>query len=303
MAYNSDFTWAEEDGPNFYPPCLESYRAPEDGRQYVMYHGTSAKNARLILKNGFRRSKGGMFGPGVYVSRDLRKASRYPLELPISQKVVLEVLVNVGKVKKIDYQGHPLQKTWHQHGYDTAWCPPDCGMVLSGLEEDCIWDPKRIVIKQICPPRAQRAMSTVPIDGRQYVMYHGTSAKNARLILKNGFRRSKGGMFGPGVYVSRDLRKASRYPLELPISQKVVLEVLVNVGKVKKIDYQGHPLQKTWHQHGYDTAWCPPDCGMVLSGLEEDCIWDPKRIKVTQQICPVCDQGQWEFPECFGTME
>ncbi|XP_062894411.1 grass carp reovirus (GCRV)-induced gene 2o [Mobula hypostoma] len=156
MAYNSDFTWAEEDGPNFYPPCLESHRAPEDGRQYVMYHGTSAKNARLILKNGFCQSNDGMFGPGVYVSRDLRKASAYPKTMPISQRVVLKLLVNVGKVKKIHYQGHPLQKTWHQHGYDTAWCPPGCGMVQSGLEEDCIWDPRRIkVIDQIHPSYGQ----------------------------------------------------------------------------------------------------------------------------------------------------
>ena len=48
--------------------------------------------------------------------------------------------------------------------------------------------------------------------------------------------------------------------------------------RVKKINRQNHPMQKTWHRHGYDTAWVPPHCGMVPSRLEEDCIRDPKRV-------------------------
>uniref|UniRef100_A0A671RL43 Grass carp reovirus (GCRV)-induced gene 2l n=1 Tax=Sinocyclocheilus anshuiensis TaxID=1608454 RepID=A0A671RL43_9TELE len=118
--------WVEDDlGPSA-PPCLESFREPADGRVYRMYH-----------VSGFKPSSNGMLGSGVYLSRDLDKASRYPLDLEDEhQKVVLRVKVDVGKVKKIDHQGHPLQFTWHDHGYDTAWCPPNCGMVRSGLEED-----------------------------------------------------------------------------------------------------------------------------------------------------------------------
>nr|AAP49829.1 interferon-inducible protein Gig2 [Carassius auratus]ACS87977.1 interferon inducible protein [Carassius auratus]AGG20155.1 GCHV-induced protein 2 [Ctenopharyngodon idella] len=144
--------WAEDDlGPGA-PPCLESYLEPAEGKVYRMYHGTSREAAQQIKVCGFKQSSNGMLGPGVYLSRDLEKASRYPLELPESQRVVLRVRVDVGKVIKIDYQGHPRQKTWHYHGYDTAWCPPKCGMVPSGLEEDCVWDPKRItVIDEIFP--------------------------------------------------------------------------------------------------------------------------------------------------------
>ncbi|KAK7143508.1 hypothetical protein R3I93_014614 [Phoxinus phoxinus] len=144
--------WAEDDlGPGA-PPCLESYIEPVEGKVYRMYHGTSREVAEKIKVSGFKPSSTGMLGPGVYLSRDLQKASRYPLKLPENQKVVLRVRVNVGKVKKIDRQGHPLQKTWHDHGYDTAWCPPNCGMVPSDLEEDCVWDPKRItVIDEIRP--------------------------------------------------------------------------------------------------------------------------------------------------------
>uniref|UniRef100_A0A0E9W9J0 Uncharacterized protein n=1 Tax=Anguilla anguilla TaxID=7936 RepID=A0A0E9W9J0_ANGAN len=69
--------------------------------------------------------------------------------------------------------------------------------------------------------------------------------------------------------------------------ERVVLKLKVNVGKVKEIDRQGHPMQKTWHTlYGYDTAWCPPNCGMVESNLEEVCIWDPNRIMVIGAIRP-----------------
>nr|XP_055059073.1 grass carp reovirus (GCRV)-induced gene 2q [Misgurnus anguillicaudatus] len=117
---------------------------------------------------------------------------------------------------------------------------------------------------------------------KSFIMYHGTTMANAQDIMRNGFKQSADGMLGPGVYVSRSLEKASRYPLDPKGEQLGILKLSVRVGKVKKIDYQGHPLQKSWHQNGYDTAWVPPNCGMVPSGLEEDCIYDPQRIKVLQ---------------------
>lgn len=125
-----------------------------------------------------------------------------------------------------------------------------------------------------------------PVSGRKYVMYHGTTSKNARAVLATGFRQSADGMLGRGVYLSRDLEKASRYPIDHPESDRVVIKVVVNVGKVIAIDHQHHPKQKTWHDYGYDTAWVPPRCGMVKSGLEEDCVWDPSRIKITKTINP-----------------
>ncbi|KAM9746498.1 uncharacterized protein ACNS7B_010470 [Menidia menidia] len=145
--------WAEDD---FLPPGVSRLNAPqpEDGRTYVMYHGTTRAAAQGIKASGFRQSSDGMLGRGVYLSRDLEKASRYPIDHPEEDRVVIKVRVNVGKVKKIDRQHHPLQKTWHDQGYDTAWVPPNCGMVPSGLEENCIWDPKRItILKLIYPER------------------------------------------------------------------------------------------------------------------------------------------------------
>uniref|UniRef100_A0A4W4E845 PARP catalytic domain-containing protein n=1 Tax=Electrophorus electricus TaxID=8005 RepID=A0A4W4E845_ELEEL len=144
--------WAEDDlGPRTVP-CLQSSTEPVDGKIYLMYHGTSRVAAQQIMASGFRQSKDGMLGRGVYLSRDLNKASRYPLNLAEHERVVVRVKVNVGRVKKIDHQGHPLQKTWRSHGYDTAWCPPKCGMVRSGLEEDCVWDPECIKVIDIIYP-------------------------------------------------------------------------------------------------------------------------------------------------------
>lgn len=131
-------------------------------------------------------------------------------------------------------------------------------------------------------PRVELGASQIPKDKGVYTMYHGTSIANARLIIANGFQQSQGGMLGNGVYVSRDKNKAQRYPLNSSPANRVVLELRVRLGRVKRIDKDNHPMQYTWNKHGYDTAWVPPNCGMkaVPSGLEEDCVFDPKRVTV-----------------------
>ncbi|XP_047436711.1 uncharacterized protein LOC125005407 [Mugil cephalus] len=321
----SQYQWAEDD---FLPAgAVRMTRQPDNNKTYVMYHGTTKANAQSILASGFQQSADGMLGRGVYLSRDLQKASRYPIGHPVFDRVVIKVVVNVGNVISINRQNHPYQKTWHDHGYDTAWVPPKCGMVKSGLEEDCVWDPKRIQIQQVMKPtQTQPGISIMnllellrleihrhinmsygsqyqwdeddflaagevrmleePAEDKTYVMYHGTTRANAQRILAFGFHRSANGMLGPGVYLSRDLQKASRYPIGHPFFDRVVIRVSVNVGKVIAIDHQNHPHQKNWHNHGYDTAWVPPDCGMVKSGLEENCVWDPKRIQIQKVIKP-----------------
>ncbi|XP_078017779.1 uncharacterized protein LOC117268308 [Epinephelus lanceolatus] len=451
--------------------CARGYN--DSGRKLSMYYGTTRENAQSILANGFRQSADGMLGRGIYLSTELKKAKRYPIGHPESDKVVIQVKVNVGKVISIKYQGHPRQKNWHdsRYGlvYDTAWVPPRCGILKSGSEDSCVWDPSRIQIIKIIDPRpvqpsdeggawtcaflciiiflwiffifrlmanqfdimyhgttranarsilangfrqsedgmfgrgvylyrdqedarrfpvghlnlgnviiighqhhprqktwhdprygpvydtasvpggsevcvwdpskitiylpllppclaltgkhdtdtnmmyawaeddfdvpdgVGRLGLSEPINNRKYIMYHGTTKRNAELILASGcFHQSADGMLGPGVYLSRDLEKASRYPIDHPEYDRIVIKVVVNVGKVIAINYQGHPCQKTWHNFGYDTAWVPPKCGMVKSGLEEDCVWDPSRIKILKTIRPRPTQpsggcGAWGY--------
>ncbi|XP_043095371.1 grass carp reovirus (GCRV)-induced gene 2p [Puntigrus tetrazona] len=130
---------------------LQADQTPKLGRLYTMYHGTTVQTARLIIKTGFKQSADGMLGPGVYVSRNQKKAERYPLKSPPTDRVVLKLSIDCGRVKKIDKDNHPLQKSWYSQGYDTAWVPPNCGMmaVPSGLEEDCVYDPQRIEVTDI----------------------------------------------------------------------------------------------------------------------------------------------------------
>ncbi|XP_060895032.1 uncharacterized protein LOC132974775 [Labrus mixtus] len=365
-----------DDGASFSGVELEHSQKPQNRGVYTMYHGTSIASARHIISNGFQQSTKGMLGRGVYVSRDIKKASNYPLNSLTSDRMVFKLRVRVGRVKRIDQDNHPMQFNWNSHGYDTAWVPPKCGLsaVRSGLEEDCVFDPKRVEVvgiakapdsnterelkqliaksskgpanggkgadlcplckrktqqgsphitqqcwkcgknicilmaKHFCPvinepvsflrmslqffgwdvtydddsPRVELGASQAPRDSGVYTMYHGTSIANARIIIASGFRQSSGGMLGKGVYVSRDKRKAERYPLKNNPDDRVVLELGVRVGRVKRIDQDNHPMQYTWNSQGYDTAWVPPKCGMkaVPSGLEEDCVFDPKRVEV-----------------------
>ncbi|XP_030264090.1 uncharacterized protein LOC115575854 isoform X5 [Sparus aurata] len=149
------------------------------------------------------------------------------------------------------------------------------------------------------PAGLSRLGQDEPVSDEKYVMYHGTTRQNAEAILTSGFRQSADGMLGRGVYLSRDLKKASRYPIKHPESDKAVVKVSVDVGRVIAIRYQNHPYQKTWHDRGYDTAWVPPNCGMVKSGLEEDCVWDPKRIEVINIIKPLRVQPSYGY-EAYG---
>ncbi|KAG5284097.1 hypothetical protein AALO_G00022940 [Alosa alosa] len=130
-----------------------------------------------------------------------------------------------------------------------------------------------------------------PKSGRTYTMYHGTHLRIAKTIVTNGFQQSKDGMLGAGVYVSRNIDKAKCYPLNTDKKEKVVFKLKVRVGRVKKIDCDNHPMQKTWHQNGYDCAWVPPNSSIsaIRTGREEDCVWDPKRITVVDVACCMDD--------------
>ena len=115
-------------------------------------------------------------------------------------------------------------------------------------------------------------MTTSGFRQQVYVMFHSTTPENASSILKNGFEPSdkSNTMLGQGIYVSKDLDKAIPYG-------PVTFKLLVYVGRVKAIREQGHPLQKEWQRH-FSTAWVPPNCGMVDSGREENCVKSKRQI-------------------------
>ncbi|KAJ3600429.1 hypothetical protein NHX12_031412 [Muraenolepis orangiensis] len=129
-----------------------------------------------------------------------------------------------------------------------------------------------------------------PQSGQSYTMYHGTTRANADVIIMPStgpLERSVDGILGRGVYLSRNVNTASRYPIDLPDAQRVVLVVEVTVGKVIAINCKGHPRQENWHDARYgevfDTAWCPPD---LNDNKEEICVWDHNSITVFRRIDP-----------------
>jgi hypothetical protein len=108
-------------------------------------------------------------------------------------------------------------------------------------------------------------------------MYHGTSEATAKLIECGGFKPSVSGMLGPGVYCTRDIRKAKQYGA-------VILTLLVNVGRVKVIELPNERNEQ-WQSGPFDSAWVKP--GVQPSG-EEDCIKDLKRVQVLARADPNC---------------
>ncbi|XP_052359246.1 uncharacterized protein LOC118383392 [Oncorhynchus keta] len=262
---------------------------PRNGRTYIMYHGTSWWAAQKIMAKGFFQSKCGMLGQGVYLSRDLEKASRYPLDLTEHQKVVIKVKVNVGKVKKVDRQGHPLQKTWHDKGYDSAWVPPNCGMVKSGLEENCVWDPNRITVLDTIKSKTEPTLQSEDTDEEEdeedtEEEEEGVEGEEENYEEEGVNEEEQGDYEEEGVdeEEEEEVRHVGGMLVGTPCT-------LLNTRRLselseKKVDRQGHPLQKTWHDEGYDSAWVPPNCGMVKSGLEENWVWDPNCITVLDTI-------------------
>ena len=105
--------------------------------------------------------------------------------------------------------------------------------------------------------------STSGFERSVFIMFHSTkTAEMAESILTKGFICSKpeGNMLGKGIYASKSLQKATGYG-------PVTFKLLVYPGMVKTIKKQDDPMVKSW-QKDYESAWVPPGCGMVQSGLE-----------------------------------
>jgi len=124
----------------------------------IMYHGTSTHHADSIERHGFCQSKDGMLGAGVYCSRNVLKALPYARKWDAADGgVVFELQVTLGRVAVIDQHGHPLQKSWHDHGFDCAWVPPHT-MNRSGMEEHCVWDPAHVIpVRRLTPAECSQA--------------------------------------------------------------------------------------------------------------------------------------------------
>ena len=113
--------------------------------------------------------------------------------------------------------------------------------------------------------------------------YHATSEENALRIQEHGFviPDGPGGLLGRGVYCTSTPAKAMDY-LKGPHGG-VVLELKIDLGNCKQL-VEDDPMMKTWQNH-YDSAWDPFSAvNPGDKGKEENCVKNPKRIKVVQAI-------------------
>ena len=111
------------------------------------------------------------------------------------------------------------------------------------------------------------------LSNTKQMMIHGTNKESSEQILKRGFSSSyfkDSSMLGGGVYLTRDLTKANMFG-------EYIIFCDVDLGKTIEITFQNHPVQKTWHTLGFNSAFVPAGCGMVKR--EEFCVKDPSRVK------------------------
>jgi len=114
----------------------------------TFYHGTSIPSALKIQASGFHVGpNSGLMGCGVYVTTCLDKAMVYARSFRAGG-VITVVRVDLGTCKKLA-AGDPMMKTWHLHGFDSAWAPN--GANSTKLSENCITDPKRVTLLRCFP--------------------------------------------------------------------------------------------------------------------------------------------------------
>jgi len=115
--------------------------------------------------------------------------------------------------------------------------------------------------------------------------YHATTEENALRIQEHGFKipPGPGGLLGRGVYCTTTWAKAMDY-LKGPCGGVVLVLRIEDLGKCKILEI-GDPMMTTWQDAGYDSAWAPFSAvNPHDKGKQENCVKDPKRIKVIDVI-------------------
>ena len=113
------------------------------------FHGTDMDAVEKIIKNGFKPSSKGMYGPGVYLATDSSKSAQE--KYTKQSNMLLVCKVGLGKTKKCDKawddaNGAKLKK----EGFDSIFAPrgtKDTGGVL--FDEFVVFDPDRVLPEYI----------------------------------------------------------------------------------------------------------------------------------------------------------
>lgn len=122
-------------------PPIEAPFTAED-KTVHLWHGTSLDVAADILVNGFRPSRSGMLGPGVYMGK-VSKARNYARSWQYNYGLMLKVEACMGRVTEDQ----------HDLTADTIYCPAGSNKRAWGgyirRAEWCVRDPLRVVVREL----------------------------------------------------------------------------------------------------------------------------------------------------------
>jgi hypothetical protein len=113
----------------------------------------------------------------------------------------------------------------------------------------------------------------VLMSGGKMILYHGTPKLNvAEGIVKDGFRASKSGNFGAGVYFTRNIAFCQKFGNYLVLAE-------VELGRLKEAETKDP--SGSW-QKDYDSIWISKEKSWRKE--EEWCIKDPQSIKARELL-------------------
>mmetsp|Transcript_24787 Transcript_24787/g.57594 ORF Transcript_24787/g.57594 Transcript_24787/m.57594 type:complete len:207 (+) Transcript_24787:198-818(+) len=127
---------------NPYHAAYWQSRGIAPGPVETVYHGTSSRAAEAIKKFGFKPSKDGMLGAGVYVTPTLSKAEAFAGK----DGEVVKLAANMGNVKVVDARAareHGFSETAWQKKYDAAFVPQGEGVKPP---EFCVREPLELLL-------------------------------------------------------------------------------------------------------------------------------------------------------------
>lgn len=115
-------------------------------------------------------------------------------------------------------------------------------------------------------------------------LFHGTKSENANSIFQNGLKGSTEGRLGPGIYltvkdVAKNIAKHRGHGNDV-----FVIEVLVDVGKLKILSGQTGDKHGRWVSEGYSSCKSTHPAWIIPRSFPEWCIKDSSRLKIVGML-------------------
>ena len=118
-------------------------------------------------------------------------------------------------------------------------------------------------------------------------LYHGTSAAFAKAMERNGFKVSKDGMFGPGVYTVSDIEKAVIFVLDVDLGR-----CKTNYALGCSQSHQPYCQCRRWLQENFESQEVPAGAGIKRT---EIVVRNPRQIAI---LCVIVESIRHSPSDC-----